>query len=62
MTCLYLPDMIPYKIYDITYGATGESWFLIYRHGDWLQLPAKNFTPNYDGDDFSGYYVDDYGR
>lgn len=62
MTCLYLPDMIPYKIYDITYGSTGEPWFLIYRHGDWLQLPSKKFTPNYDGDDFSGYYVDDCGR
>lgn len=62
MTCLYLPDMKPYKIYDIRYDVLGRPSFLVYRDGKWAVLDSIFFTPNYDGDDFSGYYVDDYGR
>ena len=62
MTCLYLPDMLPYEIYDIKYDSCGYPSFLIYRQRQWISISAKHFTPNFDGDDFSGYYVDDYGR
>lgn len=62
MTCLYLPGLKPYEIYDIRYDKSGYPHFLIYREKQWRIISAKHFTPNYDGDDFSGYYVDDYGR
>lgn len=62
MTCLYLPDMKPYEIYDIQYDVLGFPRFLVYRDSKWVVLEAMLFTPNYDGDEISGYYVDDYGR
>ena len=62
MICLYLPDMKPYEIYDIQYDVLGRPSFLVYRDSKWTILDSIFFTPNYDGDDFSGYYVDDYGR
>lgn len=59
MTCLYLPDMMPYEIYDIRYDSCGYPNFLIYRQKQWMVISAKHFTPNFYADGSGGYMLCD---